>query len=158
MALMQAQRRDAVEGTLQPMICLYEDSQKGNSQKRKEFKATMHSAYKVLMKEHLEFDRKRWADANFAARELMSEPMVHKDQSPDSLHYRLKDYVFPRVMKFFDIEETTKQDSKPDAKRFYQSCKALFKKRYPQFGNPDCFNSCKEYLQNKPKFDPTIGC
>ena len=82
----------------------------------------------------------------------MSEPTVYEDRSPESLHNRLKDHVFPRVMKFLGIEETTKQDSGSDAERFYQKCKALFEKRYPQFGNPDCFKACKEYLQTKPKF------
>ena len=133
-------------------IVASEDSQKGASQKGKEFKATMHSAYKLLIKEQLECDQKRWADANAAARELMIEPTVYEDRSPDSLYNRLKDHVFPRVMKFLGIEETTKQDSGSDAERFYQKCKALFEKRYPQFGNPDCFKPCKEYLQNKPKF------
>ena len=44
-------------------IVASEDSQKGTSQKKKEFKATMHSAYKLLIKEQLECDQKRWADA-----------------------------------------------------------------------------------------------
>lgn len=83
----------------------------------------------------------------------MPEPMVYADRiTPDSLHNRLKDHVLPRVMKFLAIEETTKQDWGTDAERFYQKCKALFEKRYPQFGSPDAFKSCKEYLQNKPKF------
>ena len=133
-------------------IVASEDSQKGTSQKGKEFKATMFAAYKLLIREQLECDKKRWADANAAARELMSEPTVYEDRSPESLHNRLKDHVFPRVMKFLGIEETTKQDSGSDAERFYQKCKALFEKRYPQFGNPDCFKACKEYLQTKPKF------
>jgi hypothetical protein len=55
-------------------------------------------------------------------------------------------------MKFIAIEETTKQDSGSDAERFYQKCKAIFEKRYPQFGNPDAFSMCKDYLGNKPKF------
>jgi len=101
----------------------------------------------------LAVDQQRWDDASAAARELMPEPMVYADRiTPDSLHNRLKDHVLPRVMKFLAIEETTKQDWGTDAERFYQKCKALFEKRYPQFGSPDAFKSCKEYLQNKPKF------
>ena len=110
-------------------IVASEDSQKGTSQKGKEFKATMFAAYKMLIKEQLECDKKRWADANAASRELMSESTIYEDRSPDSLHNRLKDHVFPRVMKFLGIEETTKQDSGSDAERFYQKCKALFEKR-----------------------------
>ena len=40
-------------------IVASEDSQKGTSQKGKEFKATMHSAYKLLIKEQLECDHRR---------------------------------------------------------------------------------------------------
>ena len=133
-------------------IAASEDSQKGTSQKGKEFKAAMFAAYKLLIREQLAVDQQRWGDATAASRELMSEPTIYEDRSPDSLHNRLKDHVFPRVMKFLGIEETTKQDSGSDAERFYQKCKALFEKRYPQFGNPDGFKACKEYLQTKPKF------
>ena len=129
------------------------DSQKGTSKKQgKEFKATMFAAYKMLIREQLERDKKRWAAANAAARELVPEAMVYEDHSPESLHTRLKDHVFPQVMKFLGIEETTKQDSGSDAKPFYTRSARLFLKSGIRSSETLIASRPAGVLADKPKF------
>ena len=133
-------------------ISASEDSVKGTSQKGKEFKSTLHASYKLLLREQLIADKLKWNSASIVQKEVLTEPQVYDDRTPDSVYSRLKDTIFPRVMKFLGIEETTLQQSGSNAKNFYQKCKAVFEKRYPAMGNPDTFPLCKEYLQTKPKF------
>ena len=55
-------------------------------------------------------------------------------------------------MKFMAIEANTEMDSGTGEEDFYQKCKLIYEKRFPAFGNFDDLHSCKEYLEEKPKY------
>ena len=141
MGLVQAQLRNAVQGTLQQRTCW------PGMLACKAFIAAsqdcQNDACKLLINEQLECNKKRWANSNAAAREIMSKSTVNNACFPDSL-YRLKDRVFPRVIKFLGIEETTK-GHRIRCRALLPEVQCSFEKRLPQFGNPDCFKSTKEW-------------